>query len=310
MAKNSGVAKTDTAVKLVLLFFISLLSFSVGTYVGKQFSDDEARRAALEVDYNSHGGSNEHMETAKVHDESLQPIADEEVESLTEEYLRKEREVASETHTSGQSEHTSDKKEDTSGYTHRSKMKANDHEAAIAEKDSHQAHQAAAHTTETSEHNNNEARAATHVQVSAPHASATANSSHQENKEKHGFSANRVEEKMRKAAERVAQDMAPEKDYVKPREPSAVLPTVATTAIGKYTVQVASYMGEKEAKEHASQLMSKGYSAFYVPAEIKGRTWYRVSVGLFSDQKSAASFRAELLANQMATTAIVQKIVK
>jgi cell division protein FtsN len=113
-----------------------------------------------------------------------------------------------------------------------------------------------------------------------------------------------------KAAERIANDMAPAADPKKTREPSSVLPTVATTAIGKYTVQVASYATEGEAKDQAAKLTGKGYSAFYIPATINNKTWYRVSVGLFSDQKSATNYRTELLATQAVGSAIVQKIVK
>jgi septal ring-binding cell division protein DamX len=43
--KGSG---TDTVVKIVLVFFISLLSFSIGTFVGKKFSDNQHRMTAME----------------------------------------------------------------------------------------------------------------------------------------------------------------------------------------------------------------------------------------------------------------------
>ena len=41
-------SKTDVVVKLVLVFFISLLSFSIGTFVGKKYSDNQHQLAALE----------------------------------------------------------------------------------------------------------------------------------------------------------------------------------------------------------------------------------------------------------------------
>lgn len=43
-----GGSRTDTLIKLVLVFFLSLLSFSVGTFVGKQFSDSQHKIADLE----------------------------------------------------------------------------------------------------------------------------------------------------------------------------------------------------------------------------------------------------------------------
>ncbi len=41
-------SKTDVIVKLVLVFFIALLSFSIGTFVGKKFSDNQHKLAELE----------------------------------------------------------------------------------------------------------------------------------------------------------------------------------------------------------------------------------------------------------------------
>ena len=265
MGKATANTKADTAVKLVLIFFISLLSFTVGTYVGKQFSDSEAHRASLEVDYNSQG-----TETASVvstEDSATAPISDEEVADLTEEFVKSERQVASQEESAD--DKIADEKKvsasaDNDGYTHHSKMKA---ETVEAKTDSKM--ETAAKATATKE-----------AVTPQP------------------------------AADRVSKDKAPTPDMKKPREPSSVLPTVATTAIGKYTVQVASYATEAEAKTQAEVLKGKGYSAFFVPAEIKGKTWYRVSIGLFSDHKTATNYRTELLSTNAVPSAIVQKIVQ
>jgi cell division protein FtsN len=40
--------KTDNLIKLALVFFVSLLSFSIGTYVGKKYSDNQHKLAMLE----------------------------------------------------------------------------------------------------------------------------------------------------------------------------------------------------------------------------------------------------------------------
>lgn len=40
--------KTDNLIKLALVFFVSLLSFSIGTYVGKKYSDNQHKLSALE----------------------------------------------------------------------------------------------------------------------------------------------------------------------------------------------------------------------------------------------------------------------
>ncbi len=79
-----------------------------------------------------------------------------------------------------------------------------------------------------------------------------------------------------------------------PRIPSSLPKAVAPQSIGKFTVQVASYKTEDEAKEFAEGLKTKGFSAFYVPAKIKSQTWYRVSVGLFTSQSEAMQHKAKL----------------
>ncbi len=40
--------KTDNMIKLALVFFVSLLSFSIGTYVGKKYSDNQHKLSLLE----------------------------------------------------------------------------------------------------------------------------------------------------------------------------------------------------------------------------------------------------------------------
>ena len=259
---NSG-QKADFAVKLVLMFFISLLSFSVGTYLGKQVSDADYQRAAREAEY---GGT--HHSTLQGHvdeaNESTEAIRDEDVASLTEEFLRASRNTASESPVAEPTETKPTAPAQNDGYTHHSKMMAQqrDEIAAKAEK----------------------------APVAKP--------------------ATTVEKAVKKAADRIAEGLAPTADEPKKRNPTAVLPTVATTAVGKFTVQVASYATSKEAGSYAEQLLGKGYPAFVVMAEVNGKTWHRVSIGRFADQNTAKVYRTELLAAQAVPTAIVQKVIK
>ncbi|MEQ1666163.1 MAG: SPOR domain-containing protein [Bdellovibrionales bacterium] len=290
----SSAEKSDTAVKLVLIFFISLLSFSVGTYVGKQVSDSDTRRAALEVDYNGGEKTAAVQATPSEEDADTAPIADEDVASLSKEFMDKTRDVASEKanhETAGEtgeseasktSEHSTSSEEASSeehaetpasekeGYTHHSKLSASSHEAAI---------------TATDKTIKSELKTATHEKIA-------------------------TKAKVAPAAERVAHNLAPAADPKENHAPSTALPDVASTAVGKYTVQVASFATEPEAKAHAAKLNGKGYEAFYIPATINNKTWYRVSVGLFLDSKSASKYRSELLASQAVSTAIVSKIIK
>lgn len=239
MAKTAGGgSKADTAVKLVLIFFISLLSFTVGTLVGGQFEKTKTHQMALEND-----GQNNMAAHDEASDVDAAPITNEDIESL-EEFVRADskqadRQVASVDNNAAPAVESTQGKD---GYTHASQLKAKADESA--------------------------------------------------------------------AAERVAQDKAPAPDPKKVREPEKTLPMVASTTIGKFTVQVASYATEQEATDHATKLKEKGYNAFYIPATVNGKTWYRVSVGRFEDQKSATAYRKELLDSQVATSAIVQKVLQ
>lgn len=242
MHNQVGGVKADTVVKLVLIFFISLLSFSVGTFVGKQVSDSDYRRAALEEDYKK-------PVEATTAESSDKQITDEDVAQLTDEFVKAEKEKIADPGRSLASSETA---------------KPEAHESTSSGKDGYR--------------------------KLTPHKGA--------------------EEKVSIAAQKVANDHSPTDVQPKPRKPDSVLPSVATSAIGKYTIQVASYATEAEAKNHAAELKGKGWNAFYVPAQIKTHTWYRVSVGLFPDAKRAQTFRADFMKEANVSTAIVQKIVQ
>ena len=80
--------------------------------------------------------------------------------------------------------------------------------------------------------------------------------------------------------------------------------------IGKYTVQIASYTNETEATEHASTLKKKGFSAFYLPANVNGKDWFRVSIGVFTSTQQAVIYRKKYVTETKNSTAIIQKIAK
>lgn len=114
-----------------------------------------------------------------------------------------------------------------------------------------------------------------------------------------------------KAAQRIAQNAAPV-EAAPQKEPSRIptsLPkTVGTSQDVEFTVQVASYPTSQAAREHADDLIKKGFPAFPVEATVQGKTWYRVSVGSFKTQKEATMYRAQLLKQTSLPSAIVQKI--
>lgn len=267
MSSDKGGSKADTLVKVVLFFFISLLSFSVGTFVGKQVSDSDHRRMALEGEY----GQGRNVASHDAHDkEDSEKVSEKEVEALTEEFVNKEKTREPASHEEG----------------HAEPAKA-DHTVAAANTDGYKAYprgkDAKAEEHKAAEHKE-ESHGAAHA---APKADTTSHT-----------------------AEKVANDKAPSdgKHEEKPADPT--LPSVASSAVGKYTVQVGSYPEEKEAKTRAAELKGKGWNAFYLPATVKGKTWYRVLVGLFNNQDSAKQFRAQFMKEANTQSAIVQKIVQ
>lgn len=268
MSSEKGSSKADTLVKVVLVFFISLLSFSVGTFVGKQVSDSDHRRMALEGEYK--GDRQVASTDAKGEAEAGEKISDKEVESLTEEFVNKEKAAGNEEVAQAEPEKTTEsaaaEKPDGAGYKSYSRGKTA------------------------------EAKAETKAEVS-PKAKAKTTPS-------------KTADATKTVAEKVAQGEAPSDGKSEERKPSSVLPSVASAAVGKYTVQVGAYADEKEAKNRAADLKTKGWNSFYVSADVQGRTWYRVSVGLFNNMKSANDFRAQFMKDANTQTAIVRKIVE
>jgi cell division protein FtsN len=261
-------AKTDVIVKLVLVFFISLLSFSIGTFVGKKYSDNQHKLAALEPEKAGHGTrevASEHgAEAAKEHGTAKagETMSDEEIAKLAEEF------VADET--------TTAKTEGT----------AASHEEVKKEE--------GATTTAANEHGKEakkeEGAPKTRNLEKAEPLTVAKNISH-------GKAVN-------------AAAVAEEKK-IETRNPSSIPKDVGQyNTAGKFTVQVGSYAKEEEAQKIAGDLKAKGFSAFYIPATVKGQTWYRVSVGLFATPKEAQDYRNELMGKAKLSSALVQKIIQ
>ena len=262
MSNKPSATKIDTVIKLILIFCITLLSFSLGTFVGKQVSDSEYRKAAIEGEYDYVNASNDN-------EDDEEKLSQTDIDSLTDEFLNKEsREIASE-----------DKKKEMMADKAKEKM--------AKESDSLNKYVKKASAEKKAE-----------PKIKNP---ATVPPSMAKKDKKNEPSA---------AAKRVAKNKAPSKTVKEKRKPQSVLPSVASSAVGKYTVQVASYASEQEAKVHSANLKEKGWNAFYVPASVRGRQWYRVSVGLFSTSTSAEKFKRDLVKDNAVNSAYVQKIVK
>lgn len=267
MAQKSSGSVTDTVVKVMLVFFISILSFSVGVFTGKQVSDSDYRKMALDGEYQKAARNVASTADADKADDGKKAdaqagISDKEVESLTQEFVANAKDNAG---------------------------------TATADADSAAAPAADAAKTVAQ----NDAKADGYKDFS-----------HAKTVEADKKVAPKTADAMDKVSEKVAKGEPATDGKMKKREPSSVLPSVASSAVGKYTVQVASFATEKDARTNAARLKAKGWNAFYIPATIKGKTWYRVSVGLFTTSKSAMHFRAQLLKESHLKAAIIQKIVE
>lgn len=275
-------SKTDVVVKLVLVFFISLLSFSIGTLVGKKYSDNQHQLAQLEPQK----GEKADREVASVHEgeegaataehgeKKSGTMTDAEIAKLAEEFVADENTPATEA------------KEGEHGET----------AAATAE---HGEEHGVATKAEKTEKAEAHTATATHGKA----ATATAATKKEE-------PSSIAKELAAGKNPTVTEHKAPAAATKEARVPSSLPKDVAQYTVGKFTVQVASYADEAEAQKFASDLKDKGYSAFYVPATVKGKTWFRVSVGQFATPKEAASYRTELLSKAKVSSAIVQKITE
>lgn len=282
-------SKTDAIAKLVIVFFISLLSFSIGTFVGKNYSDNQHQLAALEP--SSQKAEKADRSVASVHEEGNNKpgaMTDEEIAKLAEEFV-------------------SDEAPTTAG--HGDEHAAEGAHGAVA---GHGEAKAPAHGAATSAKNEAAHGGGHETATEKPEAKAEAHSPRGGSAK--GVTANEPST----AAKNLAAGKVPATTENKPaakataeeRRPSSLPKDVAAFSVGKFTVQVASYPDEAEAQKHASNLKDKGYSAFYVPANIKGKTYYRVSVGQFATQKEAQSYRADFIGKAKVSSAIVQKITE
>jgi cell division septation protein DedD len=264
-------SKMNSFVKLAIFLFVTLLSFSVGIFAGKKFSDNQHELAALEPQKSGHAS----REVASAKDEShgAKPgaMTDEEIAKLAEEF------VADETTPAVTKGHDDEQGDEAHGTEKKDAAE-------------HQEHSVAKTATVTTSHDSD------HEVVAKNETQHEASSAAQ----------NLAAGKAPAAAPAAMAHAVKAEDRI----PSSLPKEVGGFDVGKFTVQVASYANESEAQKMASDLKGKGYSAFYIPAKISGKTWFRVSVGQFATQKEAQGYRAQFMQKTKVDSAIVQKITE
>ncbi|MFZ3230836.1 MAG: SPOR domain-containing protein [Pseudobdellovibrio sp.] len=258
--------KTDKMLKLALVFFISLLSFSIGTFVGKKYSDNQHKLAALEP----HGKTDE---------------------------------------TSSDFASNSDEKHDgeqAKAATKEGDVLLTDHEVAkIAEEfatDSSEPDTANEKTIKTAESEEKDIKeispvnAPKHAVAPVKHEEHAAPTKHAET-----IAAAKPTLPVKEKHDEV-------KAEVKATVPRAVASLPPTANLQHYTVQVGSFATSAEAQKLSQDLISKGYKASFIPAQVNGQTWHRVQVGLFGTVTEAQNYKKDFLEKTHLSSAIVQRV--
>ena len=296
MKNESGSSRMDTVLKMLLIAFVSLLAFSSGVYFGKQLSDSDYQLKALESDFN-HGGVAKGGDDGHGDENAADAINQEEVAALSDKLVNSEK---------------SDMDDEHDGKDESRKVASTHDSHAAAPAHGHDAHAAPTKAPAAAK-----ATPDKHADMhGAKHGDAHAS--------KHGSAPAKIAAKPEvkpdakpdltaasKAAMRVAQNAAPsepEKPAPVSRVPNSLPKTVGSSQDVEFTVQVASYPTSEAARDHANELVKKGFPAFPVEANVNGKVWYRVSVGSFKTQKDAITYRAQLLKQTAMPSAVIQKI--
>ncbi len=74
-----------------------------------------------------------------------------------------------------------------------------------------------------------------------------------------------------------------------------------------WSVQVKAFARQRDARDLTKRLKGKGYDAYVVSIQIKGRTWYRVRVGHLASQREAQSLLFKLKREEKYTRAIITR---
>lgn len=296
MKSQAGSSRFDTVLKMLLIAFISLLAFSTGVYFGREMTENDYQLKALESGFDeSQQHAAEKNQDYDVREEDA--VAAEDVETLTDKYVKAEKENMGEDVAHRDVAHADE------GHAHAAK---DSRAAPAAEKKvpakagpQETRNVASAHDTKPivktpAAHTDADAEIAAHIEKAAKQTSKP--------------DLSQVHEAARRVASNQTPSAAPKPAATENRVPSSLPKSVGAATETEFTVQVASYPTLDEAKKHANNLVTKGFPAYPVEANVKGKTWYRVSVGSFKTMNEAGKYRSQLLKQASLTSAIVQKI--
>ena len=343
MKRQAGSARFDTVLKMLLIAFISLLAFSSGVFFGRVMAENDGRLKALESDFEGEDGHSVAQHDEADHDDgddhgaqgdpgdpgktpgkggSKAALNEDDIDALAEKYVSAERKPAH-----GEATKQETAKQDASHVPAKETTKASARKTKDAKVAAHKAHGAeGAHVPKAGAHNETpeprEHRERRNLASSNAHKPIVKSNSGHDGQEQaaekspaHGAHATNKPDMsaVHEAARRVASNQTPPVE-AKPaskigsRIPQSLPKSVGAPVEFEYTVQVAAYPTANEAKVHANRLVEKGLPAYPVEADVKGKRWYRVSVGSFKTQKEAAAYRSRIMAENSVADAIVRRI--
>ena len=279
--------KTDNLIKLALVFFVSLLSFSIGTYVGKKYSDNQHKLSMLEPK----------KESAPTHAEEFAT------------------ETATESNTAATAPAAGS--EDLTASQQKPAALTDSEVAKIAEEFATEEDAAEEKVVATIDGSEKEVKTITNSAKPVTEAkSAPAPAV------KVAPAAVVAKAAIQKAGPLPAKITATAAATVKPTEkisatpvdaPSderlpASIPAKAEITPLHFTVQIGSFPTVEEAEKMTKALQNKGYKTSFVPAKVNGQSWYRVNVGLFGTIREAQDYKKEFLQKTQLSSAIVQRV--
>ena len=93
-----------------------------------------------------------------------------------------------------------------------------------------------------------------------------------------------------------------------PDPPSLQKDKVSKKKKFSYTIQVAAYKTEVEARNHIQDLVDKGFPAFLMEKTLGGGKWFRVNIGNFKSKKQALGYEKALKKQTWIKKSFVRKI--
>jgi DedD protein len=111
----------------------------------------------------------------------------------------------------------------------------------------------------------------------------------------------------KKAKARVARSTVKEKKPTTRKRTERTAKAATQPEKSVWSVQVKAFARQRDASDLAKRLKGKGYDAYVVSIQIKGRTWYRVRVGHLATQREAQGLLLKLKREEKYTRAIITR---